>query len=204
MRVIGLTGGIATGKSTVAAMLARRGALLVDADRLAREVVEPGRPALAEIAAEYGAGVIAPDGGLDRTALGAIVFADPERRRRLEAITHPRISALMRDRIAEAVAAGPPLVVVDIPLLFEKGRSGLVEGVLLVYADEATQLRRLVERNQLDEDEARRRIAAQMPVERKRELATWVIDNRGDLAATERQVEAWWAEVVDTAARRPG
>src|SRR5258708_34763565 len=163
MRVIGLSGGIATGKSTVAAMLCERGALVVDADRLAREVVEPGRPALEEIAAEFGPGVLAADGGLDRAGLGAIVFADAERRRRLEAITHPRIGALMQERIAAAVAAAPPLVVVDIPLLFENGRSGMVEGVLVVYADTATQLRRLVERDGITEADARRRIAAQMP-----------------------------------------
>lgn len=199
MRVIGLTGGIATGKSTVAAMLAGRGAAVVDADELAREVVVPGQPALEEIAADFGAGVLAADGTLDRAALGDIVFADEERRRRLEEITHPRISVLMRQRIADAMAAAPPLVVVDIPLLFENGRSGMVEGVLLVDADEATQLRRLLERDGLAEVEARRRIAAQMPIERKRPLATWVVDNGGDLAATERQVEAWWAEVVDAA-----
>lgn len=200
MRLIGLTGGIATGKSTVAAMLAGRGAIVVDADRLAREVVEPGRPALAEIAAEYGPGVLAADGSLDRAALGALVFADADRRRRLEAITHPRISALMAERIAEAVTAAPPLVVVDIPLLFENGRSGMVEGVLVVYADAATQLRRLLDRDGLGEADARRRIAAQMPVEEKRRLATWVIDNRGDLEATRGLVDAWWAEVVGAAA----
>ena len=199
MRLIGLTGGIATGKSTVAAMLGGRGAIVVDADRLAREVVEPGRPALAEIAAEYGAGVLAADGSLDRAALGGLVFADADRRRRLEAITHPRISALMAERIAEAVTAAPPLVVVDIPLLFENGRSKMVEGVLVVYADTATQLRRLVDRDGLGDADARRRIAAQMPVEEKRRLATWVIDNRGDLQATRGQVDAWWAAVVGPA-----
>jgi dephospho-CoA kinase len=197
MRVIGLTGGIATGKSTVAAMLASRGAAVVDADRLAREVVEPGRPALAEIAEEFGPGVIAADGSLDRPALAAVVFSDAARRRRLEAITHPRISALMGERIAAAIAAGPPLVVVDIPLLFENGRGGMVEGVLVVYADVATQLRRLVERDGMSEADARGRIAAQMPVEDKRRLATWVIDNRGDVDATRAQVDAWWTEVVE-------
>ena len=196
MRVIGLTGGIATGKSTVAAMLAARGAAVVDADRLAREVVEPGRPALADIAAEFGPGVIADDGSLDRPALAAVVFADAGRRRRLEAITHPRISELMHERIAAAIAGGPPLVVVDIPLLFENGRSGMVEGVLVVYADAATQLQRLVGRDAMSEADARSRIAAQMPVEDKRQLATWVIDNRGGIDATREQVEAWWEEVV--------
>ena len=200
MRVIGLTGGIATGKSAVAAMLASRGAAVVDADRLAREVVEPGRPALAEIAAEFGPEVIAADGSLDRPALAAVVFADARRRRRLEAITHPRISALMGERIAAAIAAGPALVVVDIPLLFENGRAGMVEGVLVVYADVATQLRRLVERDGMSEADARGRIAAQMPVEDKRRLATWVIDNGGDVDATRAQVDAWWAEVVEGSA----
>lgn len=194
--MIGLTGGIASGKSTVARMLAARGATVVDADLLAREVVEPGTPGLAEIVAEFGEGVLDADGHLDRAALAAVVFADEGRRRRLEAITHPRIGALMAERVASALAAGAPLVVVDIPLLFEGGRQTTVEGVLVVYADEATQMRRLVERDGLAEDEARRRIAAQMPIEEKRRRATWVIDNGGTVEDTEAQVRSWWEAVV--------
>jgi dephospho-CoA kinase len=196
MRQIGLTGGIASGKSTVARMLAARGAAVVDADLLAREVVEPGQPALAEIVAEFGPGVLADGGGLDRKALGAVVFADAQRRQRLEEITHPRVLGLMRRRVAEAGATAAPLVVVDIPLLFERGRNDWLREVLVVYADPETQLRRIVERDGLSEAAARQRLAAQMPIERKRELATWVIDNQGPVDETERQVSAWWNQVV--------
>ncbi|HEV7679227.1 MAG TPA: dephospho-CoA kinase [Candidatus Dormibacteraeota bacterium] len=199
MRLIGLTGGIGTGKSTVAAMLAERGAALVDADQLAREVVEPGTPALGEIAAEFGPAVIRPDGTLDRGALGAIVFADGARRARLNAITHPRVGALMAERIAAALSGGAPLVVVDIPLLFEGARQDQFEGVLLVWAPPAVQLQRLVERDGWVEEEARQRIAAQMPIDDKRALATWLIDNSGPLVDTARQVDSWWHEHVGAA-----
>jgi len=196
MRLIGLTGGIASGKSTVDRMLAARGAAVVDADLLAREVVEPGQPALAEIAAEFGAGVLLPGGGLDRAALGAVVFADAERRERLNAITHPRVRALMGERVAAALAGGAPLVVVDVPLLFEGGLQAQFEGVLLVWVPAELQLHRLVERDGMAEAEARARLAAQMPIDEKRALATWVIDNSGSVEDTERQVAAWWREHV--------
>lgn len=196
MRLIGLTGGIGSGKSTVARMLAQRGAAVVDADLLAREVVAPGRPALAEIAAEFGESVLLPDGRLDRAALGAVVFADAARRERLNAITHPRVGALMQERIAAALASDAPLVVVDIPLLFEGARQSLFEGVLLVWVPPDVQLHRLVERDGMAEDEAQARVAAQMPIDDKRGLATWVIDNSGPLDATERQVDQWWRENV--------
>jgi len=196
MRLIGLTGGIGSGKSTVARMLADRGAAVVDADLLAREVVEPGQPALAEIAAEFGPSVLLPDGGLDRAALAAVVFADAARRERLNAITHPRVGALMQERIAAALASAAPLVAVDVPLLFEGSRQSLFEGVLLVWVPPDVQLRRLVERGGIAEAEARARIAAQMPIDDKRALATWVIDNSGPLAATEAQVDDWWRENV--------
>ncbi|HXA28761.1 MAG TPA: dephospho-CoA kinase [Candidatus Angelobacter sp.] len=192
MRLIGLTGGIGSGKSTVAALLVARGAALVDADRLAREVVEPGTPGLAEIAAEFGPSVLLPDGRLDRPALGAIVFADAARRERLNAITHPRVAELMQRRIAEALAGDAPLVVVDVPLLFEGERQALFEGVLLVWVPAAMQVERLVARDGLREDDARARIEAQMPIDDKRALADWVVDNSGTPAATEAQVEAWW------------
>jgi dephospho-CoA kinase len=196
MRLIGLTGGIGSGKSTVARMLAARGAALVDADLLAREVVERGTPALAELAAEFGPSVLLPDGRLDRPALGAIVFADAARRERLNAITHPRVGALMQERVAEALRSDAPLVVVDVPLLFEGSRQSQFEGVLLVWVPAELQLRRLVERDGMGEDEARARIAAQMPIDGKRALATWVIDNSGTPAATQEQVDAWWSANV--------
>ena len=196
MRLIGLTGGIATGKSTVARMLAARGATVIDADELAREVVRPGEPALDAIVERFGKAVLQADGTLDRPRLGAIVFADDEARHDLDRITHPRIAELMRERIAAALDGEAPLVLVDIPLLFENARETLFDGVLLVYAPETVQVERMRERNGLDEAEARQRLAAQLPIDEKRARATWVIDNRGDVDATERAVEAWWDLVV--------
>ncbi|MDQ2960585.1 MAG: dephospho-CoA kinase [Candidatus Dormibacteraeota bacterium] len=196
MRLTGLTGGIATGKTTVAGMLTARGALVVDADVLAREVVAPGRPALLQIAAVFGPEALDAHGALNRAAVGRIVFADPRRRRQLEEITHPLISELMGARLAAALEGPSPLVVADIPLLFENARQSMFEGTLLVYAPEAEQLRRLVERDGLDEQEARQRLASQMPIDRKRELATWVIDNSGPLDQTDQAVGRWWERFV--------
>lgn len=197
MRIIALTGGIATGKSTVAAMLARWGAGLVDADRIAREVVEPGTPGLQEVVAAFGPDVLSGSGALDRERLSAIVFSDPASRRRLEAITHPLIRARIADRVAALAELQPQLIAVDIPLLFESDRaSDFPDGVLLVYTDPATQLRRLRERDGLEGEPARQRLAAQLPIARKRELATWVIDNGGSRQETEAAVDAWWHEHV--------
>ena len=195
--IIGLTGGIACGKSTVAAMLAERGAFVVDADRTAREVVMPGEPALAEIVSVFGQAVIREDGTLDRRKLGEIVFADPDKRKRLEAITHPAIRERMWSRIRQAKAEDPArIVVADIPLLYETGQQGLYDGVLVVYVPRETQIRRLLARNpELTEAQARDRVNAQMDIERKKELADWVIDNSGGLESTGRQVEALWREL---------
>lgn len=196
MRLIGLTGGIATGKTTVDRMLAARGATVIDADELAREVVQPGEPALDEIVKRFGKDVLQADGTLDRPRLGAIVFADAGARHDLDRITHPRIGELTQERIATALAGDAPLVVVDIPLLFENGRETMFEGVLVVYAPESVQVRRLRDRNGLDETAALQRLAAQLPIEEKRARATWVIDNSGGPAATEQAVAAWWDAVV--------
>jgi len=195
VRIIGLTGGIATGKSTVAAMLAERGAAVVDSDRVAREVVEPGTAGLAAVVSAFGDGVVDGTGRLDRARLAALIFADPGRRRRLEEILHPLIRTRTLELAAAATAAGPPLIAVDVPLLFEVGRQrDFPDGVMLVYADAATQLQRLREREGLDAEAAARRLAAQLPIDGKRSLATWVIDNRGSLAVTCDQVARWWAE----------
>ena len=196
MRLIGVTGGIATGKSTVDRLLAARGAIVIDADELAREAVRPGELALDEVAARFGPGVILPDGTLDRARLGAIVFADPNARRDLEGITHPRIAELMQEDIAAALAGPAPLVAVDVPLLFESAREGMFQGVLLVYAPRDVQLRRLRERNGLDEDAALQRLAAQLPIDEKRDRATWIIDNGDGLDATSLAVDRWWESVV--------
>jgi dephospho-CoA kinase len=189
MRVLGLTGGIGSGKSTVATMFSDLGAEVIDADRLARDIVEPGQPALDEIAAAFGREILQPDGRLNRSKLAGIIFADPAARARLDAITHPPIQRLM----AEAVAARrdrPGVLVLDIPLLFENDRRGLVESVVVVWIHSATQLRRLVERDGLSEQQARQRIAAQIPLDEKRDRADHVIDNSGSLQSTRRQVEA--------------
>jgi dephospho-CoA kinase len=196
MRLIGLTGGIATGKSTVAGMLAARGADVVDADALAREVLLPGAPAFEAVVARFGAAVLGQAGAIDRAALGAIVFADPALRVELERITHPRINALMQERIAAALASTAPLVVADIALLFERERDSAFEGTMLVYAPVATQLQRLRDRDGLDGLDARRRLDAQLPIDDKRGRATWVIDNTGSRESTAAQVDSWWREAV--------
>jgi len=192
-----VTGGIATGKSTVVAMLAGHGAGVVDADRIAREVVEPGTPGLQAVVGAFGEDVLTRSGELDRARLAGIVFADPESRRRLESVTHPLILARMAERIAALAASGPPCVAVDVPLLFEAGRGAdFPDGVLLVYADETTQLRRLQARDGLSDEAARLRIAAQLPIDHKREVATWVIDNGGSRMQTQKAVDLWWREHV--------
>jgi dephospho-CoA kinase len=195
MHLIGLTGGIATGKSTVARMLAAHGATVVDADVAAREAVAPGQPALAQIRARFGEGVIAADGSLDRTRMGALVFDDVTARRDLERITHPRVRELMQTRIAAALAADAPLVVAEVPLLFETDSERLYEGVMLVHAPPDVQVARLRERDGLDDHAARARLAAQMPIDEKRQRATWVIDNSATIAATEEQVARWWNDL---------
>ncbi len=199
VRLIGLTGGIATGKSTVAAFLAARGAAVVDADVVARQVLLPGAPAFAAVVRAFGETVLDADGAIDRAALGAVVFADPARRAELERITHPPINALMEQHILDALGSSAPLVVADIPLLFERDRDNAFDATLLVYAPPAIQLRRIRERDGLDAVQAEQRLAAQLPIDEKRERATWVIDNSGTREATAAQVAAWWREVVPAA-----
>lgn len=191
--IIGLTGGIASGKSTVANMLVERGAALVDADAIAREVVLPGSPALLEIAEQFGQAVILDDGSLDRKKLGQVVFRNTEARKQLEAITHPRIRQLMLARMAQLEQNDPKrLVVVDIPLLYESGLQTLFEEVMLVYVPSQVQLQRLMQRDGLDESEARARIDSQMPIDEKKQLADITIDNSGTKQQTEAQVEQFW------------
>ena len=197
MRVIALTGGIATGKSTVAGLLVEHGALLVDADRVAREVVLPGEAALAEITARFGGSVLSGDGALDRAALAGVIFADAQARRDLEAITHPRILARIAAQISTGLDGDAPLVVVDIPLFYESHHEAEFDHVLLVYADQVTQLRRLQSRDGLDTAAAQQRLDAQLPIDSKRGLATWVIDNSGERAATRGQVDRWWKAEVE-------
>ena len=193
---IGLTGGIGSGKSTVAALLAQHGARVVDADRIAREVVEPGTPGLAAVVAEFGDGVLTAEGALDRPALAGLVFGDPAARARLDAVVHP----LVRARAAELVAAAPAdaVVVQDVPLLVETGQASSFDLVLVVEADVDTRVARLVERGLAAED-ARARIASQATDEQRRAVADVVLRNDGDLASLAAQVERLWAERVTPA-----
>ncbi|GAB4081551.1 dephospho-CoA kinase [Modestobacter muralis] len=190
---IGLTGGIGSGKSTVAALLAERGAQVVDADRIAREVVEPGTPGLAAVAAEFGEGVLAADGALDRGALASIVFGDTAARARLDGIVHP----LVRARAAELVAAAPAdaVVVQDVPLLVETGQAGSYDLVLVVEADPDTRVQRLVGRG-LSAEDARARMASQASDEERRAVADVVLRNDGDRAALAAEVGRFWDERV--------
>ncbi|WOP20229.1 dephospho-CoA kinase [Raineyella sp. LH-20] len=192
--MIGLTGGIGSGKSTVARLLAERGALVVDADALAREVVEPGTPGLAAVRTRFGAGVVRSDGSLDRAALGAIVFADPAARRDLEAITHP----LIRERTRGIIAAAPPgtVVVHDIPLLVETGVASNYHLVVTVDVDVEERVRRLVSSRGLAEDDARARIAHQASEAERRAVADVVIDNNGAPDAVVPQVDALWRRLI--------
>jgi dephospho-CoA kinase len=199
MYLIGLTGGIASGKTAVATRLREHGAVVVDADALAREVVEPGTPALAEIAAEFGDAVIAPDGSLDRPALGAVVFSQPDRLARLNAITHPAVWRRARELFAAAEAHDPHAVVVyDVPLLVEAAgtRPITFDLVVVVQADVETRLQRLVELRGMDRAEAARRIGSQATDADRLAVADVVIDSNGTLDETMGRVDALWADVV--------
>ncbi|MEA2636227.1 MAG: dephospho-CoA kinase [Chloroflexota bacterium] len=189
MRVLGLTGGIGSGKSMVAQIFAKLGAVVIDADQLAREVVEPGQPALREIAVTFGPDVLLPDGRLDRSKLAQIIFANPVERAKLDAITHPRIRTRI-DELIKARRSGPGVLMVDIPLLYENDRKHTVEKVIVVWVDPQTQLRRVRQRDGLSVEAARQRIAAQMPLDAKRARADHVIDNSGTKEDTRRQVES--------------
>ena len=176
---VGLTGGVAAGKSTVSALLAELGAVVVDADLLAREVVAPGTEGLAEVVAAFGPDVLTDDGALDRAALGAVVFADPARRRTLEAIIHPRVRA--RAAALEARAPDGAIVVHDIPLLAETGQAASFDAVIVVDVPEETQVERMTKERGLSAEEARSRIAAQATREERLAVATYVVDNTGTL-----------------------
>lgn len=199
MRIIGLTGSIASGKSTVTAILREIGAPVIDADAIVHELQQPGTEVTAAIAREFGPGVLRPDGSLDRAALGRMVFADPERRRALEAIVHPAVRVEMLRRIEELRREGRPAAVLDIPLLYESGWDRLVDEVWVVYVDRATQKARLIARSGLSPEEAEARIAAQGDLEEKARRADRVIDNRGGLAETRAQVLAAWQAVLGDA-----
>lgn len=177
MVLVGLTGGVATGKSTVASMFKRCGAVIIDADALARSVVEPGKPAWREIVKSFGKTVLNPDRTINRRVLGGIVFRDPAKLRRLERIVHPRVSRAQRRLVQSAFARNPRAVVVyDVPLLFEAGIERTVDHIIVVSADRDVQISRLRKRDGLSRADAIRRIKSQMPLAQKRRLADFVLD----------------------------
>jgi dephospho-CoA kinase len=204
MYLIALTGGIASGKSLVASRLAELGAVHIDADKLAREVVEPGQPALARIAAEFGEGVIASDGSLDRQALANIVFTDPAKRGALNAITHPAVWSRVLELCAEAEAADPGAIVVyDVPLLVEASSDRPLTFDLVVVVDTpaAVRLERLVRDRGMARQEASHRINSQATDAERLAIADEVIDNTGSIEATLEHVDSLWATIVERSSR---
>lgn len=193
MRIIGLTGGIGSGKTTVAERLRQKGAFVVDADKVAREIVEPGQPALAELADAF-EGVITGDGGLDRAELARQAFATTAATDKLNAITHPRIRARTTELFDTAAAEGREVVVYDMPLLIENGETETVDTVLVVDAPDEVRITRLVARG-LEEDDARRRLAAQVDRDTRLAVADVVLDNGGDVQSLIDQVDAFWEQV---------
>jgi dephospho-CoA kinase len=199
VRIIGLTGGIAAGKSTVSGRWAEHGAVVVDADRLARDAVAPGSVGLAQVVERFGPGVIAADGSLDRPALGSIVFADPAARKDLEGITHPEVWRLARAAFDAAEAADPDAVVVyDVPLLAEARRDRPIsfDAVVVVDAPAARRIERLVAHRGMTRDEAERRVSAQASDAERLALADHVVDATGTLADTIRSADAVWARIT--------
>ena len=200
MILVGLTGGIGVGKSTVAAMFAARGAAVVDADRISRRLQEPGEPCHDAIVDAFGRAVLDPAGRIDRKRLGEMVFADPARRTALEAIMHPAIWAACEAEIRAAAAAGRAVCVVEAALILETGQRSRFQRIVVVTAPTDVQVERLAQARGLTEAEARQRLAAQWPNADKARLADHVIDNGGDLAATEQQVARVYATLVAGAA----
>jgi dephospho-CoA kinase len=194
-RVIGLTGGIGSGKSTVATILRELGCEIIDADQVARDVVRPGLPAYEEIVSSFGRDVLLPDGTLDRKKLAAIVFRDPAARLRLEAITHPRIALETQRRIGEAGARGAGPVVYEATLLVENGLHCALDGLIVVDAPREAQIARTCQRDGLAREEAQARIDAQMPPAKKLAAADWVIENDGGLDELRARVVQTFAEL---------
>lgn len=195
--ILGITGNIASGKSTIAGGFARLGAALLDADQLARDVVAPGSPVLQQLVQHFGNDILLADGELDRERLGAIIFADPAARLALNRIMHPAIGQLAVERLRQLKGRPEfPLIVYEAPLLFEADAEGRVDKVLVVKIDPQVQLHRLMQRDSIDEGVARQKIKAQMPQEEKLARADYVIDNSGTVEEALRQVDELWAKLV--------
>jgi dephospho-CoA kinase len=195
VKLIGLTGGVGSGKSAVAAMLRELGAEVVDADEASHAVYEPGTPGFAAVVREFGDAYVR-DGRVDRKALGELVFKDADARRRLNAIVHPLVREWMAERTADASDRGAEVVVQDVPLLFENKLESLFPAVIVVWVPEEVQVERLVRSRGFTPEQARAVIAAQMPIDEKRDRATHVIDNTGSRESTREQVERLWRSLT--------
>jgi dephospho-CoA kinase len=196
MLTIGLTGGIATGKSTVARTLVQLGAALMDADEVAHEIILPGRPAYDEIVRAFGSGILAADRSIDRAALGSIVFADPGKRRLLNGITHPRIGESIARGLQDKAQDGCTICVVEAALLIENGRADIFRPLIVVSTDLETQINRLIGRDRISRADAFERIQSQMPVAEKVKKADFVIDNSGLLESTYAQTREVWKKIA--------
>ena len=207
--IVGISGGIGSGKSTVAELLAELGAVVIDADAIVHELQAPGSPVVAELADAFGDDILDASGALDRAALGAIAFGDDEARARLGAIIHPKVGAEMARRLAAARAAEAEVVVLDIPLLFEGRKAGTgsaaqmgIDASLVVYVPEEVQIERQMRRDGCDREQAESRIRAQLPIEEKKQLADFVIDNSGSPEQTKRLVSEVYAEFIRRAGKQ--
>lgn len=196
MNIIGLTGGIASGKSTVSSFFRQKGAAVLDADQIARELSEPGGELHAEYVRHFGAEVLQNDGTLDRRRIGQIVFSDPQQKQWLDTVSHPAIRGELLRQLAQKQNEKQRLILLDIPLLFESGWDKMADKTCLVYVNETIQLQRLMKRNGYTRREAQDRIAAQMPLEEKKKRADYLIDNNGSLTDTIRQAEALLREWI--------
>ncbi|MBT8331690.1 MAG: dephospho-CoA kinase [Deltaproteobacteria bacterium] len=201
MQIIGLTGGIATGKSTVSAMLKKAGALIIDADRIARAVVKKGLPAYREIIDHFGSGVLLPDGEIDRNVLGDIIFNDPQKKQLLNRIVHPRVKKEVNRQLKQIETTHPKAVaILDIPLLIEAGMHRDLSEIIVVYAPQHIQVKRLMQRDRISESDALARVRSQMPIEEKKQQATIVIDNSGTIENTRRQTQDIFERLNDRSA----
>jgi dephospho-CoA kinase len=191
---VGLTGGIASGKSSAAQLFVQKGARLIDADLVARDVVRPGEEGFQAVVDAFGSGIVTPSGELDRVKLGAVVFSDPKKRKLLDAILHPLIINRIFSGIRDLKDRGyTGIVIADIPLLFECGLPARFDKTVLVYANPETQQQRLLHRNSIRPESARQRLSSQMPIDDKRQFADYIIENTGSLEALEAQVAAVWS-----------
>ncbi len=196
MKVLGLTGGIACGKGTVASMFAELGATVIDADDVAHSVIAPGKPAWHQAVEAFGDSILTPDGTIDRKKLAQIVFSDAAARNQLNAITHLRITQEIQTRLVDLARSGCGIAIVQAALIGETAADDGFDGIIVVYADPTVQVARLIGRDSLTEEEARKRIETQMPTDKKRDLADYVIDNSGSVEQTREQVDTLWRELI--------